>query len=246
MCGLHGWIYIIHLGQILGHSKCNRNACCCHSYNIIINIIIFIILTPVFLSCYDTVILTDLLPLWQLLPILLPKLLQFYFTVTIGIPPILSSIIFSSHSNIFLQCSHLFLIIATFVLNIYFYSRCLLNPDLYEYSIVHQTSPQTSQLMSRTKLNIFLLSLVSPPVCTSQNITTIHLIELTGILGVIHNSSPCNQSLKSFDSTLLISLQLDFSPFNSAHHFQGPNWFSSYQTFVYPSANGTLLPKIKI
>lgn len=57
LCGLHGLIHIIHLGQILGHSKHNRNACCSHSYNIPINIIIFIIVTPVFLSCYDLVIL---------------------------------------------------------------------------------------------------------------------------------------------------------------------------------------------
>lgn len=87
---------------------------CCHSYNISINIIIFIIKIPAFLSCHDTVILTNLLPLRQLLPILL----QFYFTLTIGIPHILSSIIFSFHSNIFLQYSHLLLMTATFFLYI--------------------------------------------------------------------------------------------------------------------------------
>lgn len=133
------------------------------------------------------------------------------------------------------------------LLLIYSYSRYLLKPDFCEYPIVHQTSPQAPQLMSRTKLNIFLLSLASlvslpsKSVYTSQNITTIHLIVLTRNLGAIYNSSPYNQSLKSFDSSYLFN-------HSSLHSF--PLIISRVLTGFPPTRrlpiHGSHFPKIKI
>lgn len=81
---------------------------------IIINIMIIIIETLALLGFYDTTILVHLLLLRKLLSILLPKLLQFYFTFNTGIPHVFTSTIISSLSNIFLGCSYLLLVIPTF------------------------------------------------------------------------------------------------------------------------------------
>lgn len=186
----------------------------------------------------------------QQLPILLPKLLQFYSTLKYWYSshPVHHHLLFS------LRYFPTVLSPTPYDSNLPLKSILLLRMSpksrpvrisSYPPNISTGTSNSCLGLTSTPSFSVLPLVLR----ITSQNINTIHLVVLTRNLGVIHLfslSSPCNQSLNSFDSTFLISLQSSYLHSIHSHHFQAPNWFSSYQTLAYRSAVGSHLPQIKI
>lgn len=145
---------MIHLGQTLVHSKHNKNVCCCHSYSITVNIMIIITEAPAFLACCD-----NCHPDWSPTSQAVPS----------KAPPILLHLKYSSYPVL----QHLLFTLKYFptVLspslddsNLPLKSILLLQMPPKSRPVCIPRCPSAPQIRSRIKLNIFLLSLASPPV----------------------------------------------------------------------------------